>query len=63
MSDITGEDGYTFDNVPGDVAKVYILANVPDGGETAESAIRSKTTLAGVKALNIQVTDQAVFEK
>ena len=63
VTDITKEDGYTFDNVPGDVAKVYILANVPDGGETTESAIRSKTTLAGVKALNIQVTDQAVFEK
>lgn len=63
VSDITGEDGYTFDNVPGDVAKVYILANVPESGETTESTIRSKTTLAGVKALNIQVTDQADFEK
>lgn len=63
VSDITGEEGYTFDNVPGDVAKVYILANVPATGETAEATIRSKTTLAGVKALNIQVTDQAVFDK
>lgn len=63
VTDITGEDGYTFDNVPGDVAKVYILANVPETGETAETTIRSKTTLAGVKALNIQVTDQADFEK
>lgn len=63
VTDITKQEGYTFDNVPGDVAKVYILANVPESGETTESTIRSKTTLAGVKALNIQVTDQADFEK
>lgn len=63
VTDITKQEGYTFDNVPGDVAKVYILANVPESGETTESTIRSKTTLAGVKALNIQVTDQADFVK
>lgn len=61
VSDITGVDGYTFDNVPGDVAKVYILANVPETGETAEATIRSKTTLDAVKALNIQVTDQKTY--
>lgn len=61
VTDITGVDGYTFDNVPGDVAKVYILANVPETGETAEATIRSKTTLDAVKALNIQVTDQKTY--
>lgn len=61
VTDITGVDGYTFDNVPGDVAKVYILANVPESGETTEDNIRKQTTLDGVKALNIQVTDQKTY--
>lgn len=61
VGDIQKPGGYTFNNVPGDISQVYILGNVPESGGTTETNIRSKTTLTGVQAIKIQVTDQTDF--
>lgn len=51
--------GYLFQNVSGEVTKVYIIGNIPDSGGTAESVIRSKTTLEELRKIAVPVAAQS----
>ena len=57
--DVAATSGYLFQNVSGEVTQVYIIGNVPEDGTTAESVIRSKTTLEELKKIAIPVGAQS----
>lgn len=51
--------GYTFQNVSGEVQKVYIIGNLPDAGNTTEAIVRSKTTLTELKKIAVPIAAQS----
>lgn len=55
----SGNNGYLFQNVSGEVTQVYIIGNIPDSGNTTVSDIRAQTTLTKLKELTIPVTTQS----
>lgn len=51
--------GYVFQNVSGEVQKVYIIGNLPDAGNTTEAIVRSKTTLTELKKIAVPIAAQS----
>lgn len=51
--------GYLFQNVSGEVTKVYIIGNIPGSDNITESIIRSKTTLAELKKIAVPISAQS----
>ena len=47
----SGASGYPFQNVSGEVTKVYIIGNMPDA--VAEATVRAKTTLTELKKIAV----------
>lgn len=58
--DASGATGYAFQNVSGEVKKVYIIGNMPDA--VAEATVRSKTTLSELKDIAVPLTGQSDIE-
>ena len=52
--------GYAFQNISGEVKKVYIIGNMPDA--VAEATVRSKTTLTELKDIAVPLTGQSDIE-
>lgn len=58
--DASGATGYAFQNVSGEVAKVYIIGNMPD--DVTETTVRSKTTLTELKKIAVPLTGQSKID-
>lgn len=52
----SGASGYPFQNVSGEVTKVYIIGNMPDA--VAEATVRAKTTLTELKKIAVPLPGQ-----
>lgn len=58
-SSASSSTGYVFQNVSGEVKKVYIIGNLPDAGNTTEAIVRSKTTLTELKKIAVPIAAQS----